>query len=527
VEGSPGATLAPRAHLGRQAALEIIVKQREREGSGLLEAFAILRRRAWILGLSALLVAGAALVFSLLAEKKYTASASLLVRQQQQVIGDQATFEVSDPQRELETNLRLLQLDAVAAQAAERIGGDVTESEVDSAIEIEATEDSDVISVEATDPDPDQAAKIANGFAEAFVIFRQRADREKVEDAQDRVEQLLQSSKLSPERRSSLEARADELQTVADLQTGGVELVEPARSPSSPSSPKLERNSLIGAFGGLLLGIALVLLLEQVDRGIRRPEELQEIFDVPLIGTIPESSLIRNGGPGQPVDWQSTEAFRMLRASLFLSEAGRELQSVLVTSAGPEDGKTTVALGLALAAAEPGQKVLLVEADLRRPSLAPLLDLKARRGLSTLLRGRASQLANFTQTVAMKDPASDSPPIAIDVLVAGPHPPNAAELMESEAMTKLLKAAERDYDLVVIDTPPAGLISDPIPLFRQVSGIILVSRLQESRRDTIARFKAQLDTVHPEILGVVANRVPRAAGYYAYEYYGEAEPAGS
>jgi capsular exopolysaccharide synthesis family protein len=490
----------------------------------------MLRRRAWVIALSALLVALAALVFSLLAEQKYTASANLLVRQEQlsgQVIGDQTAFEVSDPQRELETNLRLLQLDAVAAQAAERIGGDFSQSEVDSAVEIEANQDSDVISVEATNSDPDQAAKIANGFAEAFVAFRQEADRNKVAGAQERVEQLLQDSDLAPARRASLEARADELQTVADLQTGGVELVEPARPPDSPSSPKVTRNLLIGAFGGLLLGIALVLLLEQVDRGIRRPEELQEIFGVPLIGTIPESSLIRNGGPGQPVDWQSTEAFRMLRASLFLSDAGSEIQSVLVTSAGPEDGKTTVALGLALAAAEPGKKVLLVEADLRRPSLAPLLDLKARRGLSTILRGRGSQLANFTQKVTIKDPASGGPPIAIDILVAGPHPPNAAELMESEGMTKLLKAAERDYDLVIVDTPPAGLISDPIPLFRQVSGIILVSRLQESRRDAIARFKAQLDTVHPEILGVVANCVPRSAGYYAYEYYGEAEPAGS
>jgi succinoglycan biosynthesis transport protein ExoP len=505
------------------------VSQKEREGSGLVEVLAMMRRRAWVVGLSVLLVIAAALLFSLLAEKQYTASASLLVRQEQlsgQVFGDETPFEVSDPQRELETNLRLLQLEAVAAQAAQRIGGGVTQAEVDSAIEIEASEESDVISVEATTAQPGRSAEFANGFAEAFVAFREQADREKVQQAQERLEDQLAGPGLTEERRAGLERRADELQTLADLQTGGVELVEPAKPPDSPSSPKVARNGLIGAFGGLLLGVALVLLLEQVDRRIRRPEELQELFDLPLIGSIPESALIRNGGVGQPIDWQSAEAFRMMRVNLMQLDVDRDVDSVLVTSAGPEEGKTTVALGLAVAAAEPGRDVLLVEADMRRPSLASLLDLKARRGLSTILRGRGSQLSNFTQTVAMGDTASDGPPVVIDVLVAGPSPPNAAELMQSQAMTKLLKAAERDYDLVVIDTPPAGIISDPIPLFPQVSGLVVVSRLQAATRDTVARFKAQLETVHPPIFGVVANCVRRAHGYPAYEYYGDPEPTG-
>ncbi len=503
---------------------------KEKEGSGLVEILSTLRRRAWVIGLSMLLVVAAALLFSLLADKKYTASASLLIRQEQlsgEIFGDETAFDVSDPQRQLETNLRLLQLDAVDVQAAEQIAGGTTPEEVDAAIEIESNEESDVISLEATTTDAERSAEIANGFAEAFVAFRQQADREKVEVARQRLEEQLADQNLSSERRASLEGRADELQTLADLQTGGVELVEPARVPGSPSSPKIARNALIGAFGGLLLGIALVLLLEQADRRVRRPEELQELFGLPLIGTIPESELLRNGRPGQAIDWHSAEAFRMLRARLLHVDMDREIESVMVTSAGPEDGKTTVALGLAVAAAESGQKVLLMEADLRRPSLAPMLELKARRGLSTILRGRGAQLGTFTQTVKVSDPDSGGPPVAIDVLVAGPHPPNAAELMQSPAMPKLLRAAERDYDLVVIDTPPAGIISDPIPLFREVSGVILVSRLQETTRETVARFKAQLATVHPPILGVVANCVPRGGGYYGYEYYGEAEPAGS
>ena len=123
-----------------------------------------------------------------------------------------------------------------------------------------------------------------------------------------------------------------------------------------------------------------MLVLEQTDRRVRRPEELQELFDLPVIGTIPESSMINNGGPPQPEDWRSAEAFRMFRASLLYFDAGREIKSVLVTSAAPGDGKTTVALGLAVAAAEPGLSVLLVEADLRRPTLGRPAGPEARWG---------------------------------------------------------------------------------------------------------------------------------------------------
>ena len=112
----------------------------------------------------------------------------------------------------------------------------------------------------------------------------------------------------------------------------------------------------------------------------------------------------------------------------------------------------------------------------------------------------------------------------INVLPAGPHPPNAAELMESETMSQVLKAAERDYDLVVVDTSPVGVISDPIPLFDQVSGVVVVAGMKETTRESARRLKAQLDSVKPPLLGVVANFAKAGDGYSAYEYYGEQEP---
>ena len=138
---------------------------------------------------------------------------------------------MTDPERELETNLRLLSLEEVRARAADEIGGDVAAGDLEQQIEIESAENSDVISISATDPDPEESAAIANGFAASFVAFREEADRRKVEEAQERLQEQIDSQTATPERVAILERRVDELQTLADLQTGGVELVESAIGP--------------------------------------------------------------------------------------------------------------------------------------------------------------------------------------------------------------------------------------------------------------------------------------------------------
>ena len=275
-----------------------------------------------------------------------------------------------------------------------------------------------------------------------------------------------------------------------------------------------------------MLGLGLALGLEQFDRRIRRPEELQELLNLPVMGTIPETRMIRDGGSPLTGDWHSAESFRMLRASLQYFDVDHELKLILVTSASPNDGKTTTSLGLALAAAGPGSKVLLLEADLRRPSLASVLGLKPGPGLSGVL-SRKAPLAEAVQSIKMQPSDGVHGGVAsIDVLVAGPHPPNAAAMLESQAMERLLNAAEKAYDMVVIDTSPVGVISDPIPLFDQVDGVVLVTRMGEATRDALTRLKRQLDNVKAPLVGVVANGVVRSGGRGAYAYYGDPKAKG-
>ena len=172
----------------------------------------------------------------------------------------------------------------------------------------------------------------------------------------------------------------------------------------------------------------------------------------------------------------------MLRTNLRYFNVDEELNSILVMSAAPEDGKTSIAWNLARAEARAGKRVLCIEADLRRPTLATRLDVAADGGLSLILAG-------------VMDPGEALTTVSgADVITAGPLPPNPAELIESQRMRKLIQWGEEHYDRVIIDTPPAAVVADAIPLVPMVSGVVIVVRLGHSHRDAVERLRTQLAT---------------------------------
>ena len=223
------------------------------------------------------------------------------------------------------------------------------------------------------------------------------------------------------------------------------------------------------------------------------------------------------------------EAFQLIRAHLRYFNVDRELRTLLVASAAPGDGKTTVARHLASAAASMGSRVLLLEADLRHPTLAQQLDVQSGPGVSDVLIGAVS-LSEATQMIDLDSPSVDgSGGQMLDVVVAGAAlPPNPGELIESHAMEALLEQAKSTYDLVVIDTPPLAAVSDAFPLLRKVDGVIIVGRMGRNRRDVAERLHETLAGAGAPLLGVVANgfKARRRGSYgYAYEYgYAETQP---
>jgi receptor protein-tyrosine kinase len=512
----------------------MVTTQQREEQSGAVALLGVLRRRIGIVLICAVLLPAAALAYSLSQEKQYSTSASLLFRDpqfDQKLFGNVVFSPNLDPDREAATNVRLVSLRVVAERTARKLKTGLTGIEVKGKVEVASEGQSDVVSITATDPTPTRAAQLANTFAEEYIAFRREADRDKIEGAENLVESQL--TRLTPEQAAGLQGRTlreqlEQLRVLASLQTGNAELVQTADVPHTPSHPQPVRNGIASLFLGLMLGVALALLLERLDRRLKDPREISEAFDRPILGAIPESRAIANADQDpQRLAPGEAEAFRMLRANLRYFNVDRQIDTVLITSSSPGDGKSTVAMHLASAAAGAGNSVLLIEADLRHPTLGGRLRLPGNRGLSQLLAGEFRDIEDAIQTIPVGGRRSDDGAArTLDVLVSGPIPPNPTDLIESERMRDVIQLAKSRYDLVVVDTPPTSVVSDAIPLVKEVTGVIVVCRLGKTTRESAHHLRDQLQNLEANLLGIVVNSVGRQAGYgHLYGYgYGDAAP---
>jgi capsular exopolysaccharide synthesis family protein len=485
----------------------------------LARARGFVRRRGWIVAVCLLLTTLAAVAYSSTREKVYGTSASLLFRKpgfDQQLFGSSLFSAPVDPAREAQTNLKLVSLDTVADRTAKALRN-YTPDQIASHIDVAGAGQSDVVTITALASTPREAAQLATEYGRQYVSFRQRADQAKIAQAQSLVERRLSALADSSSREArSLRQLANQLTVLTALQTGNAELVQPAED-GRVVSPQPLRTGVLAAFLGLLLGLGLAWLRDRVDRRIREVEELEDLFDKPILGTVPESRDLAISGVDTIHDMAPSRAepFQMLRANLRYFDAARNLRSVLLTSGGVGDGKSTVAFNLALAAARSGTKTILVEVDLRRSTLASRLGLPARQGLSQVLAG-TSRRDDAIETLPIPMPGRDEDR-ALDVFAAGPIPPNPSELLESTRMAALLESFETDYELVVLDAPPLPVVSDPIPLLGLVGGVLVVARVGKTERGQLRQLRDQLDNLRAPVLGLVVNSVSeRSSGYEGY-----------
>ncbi len=516
------------------------------------QVLGILRRRAPLIVLCVAVAAGAALGYSKHQTKRYTATASLVFNNDQlgqQAAGLQAVPTSGNQQAQASTNLTLVQLGDMAektaillahAKEATPLSRELTKEKVKKDLSVTGQGESNIVNVSATATSPALAAAIANTYTEQFVSEQQNNNHAYYASALRLVERELKA--LSPKQKAStsglaLEGRAQSLGVLAELHNGNVEVAQAATAPTGPSSPKIARNTILGGVLGLLLGLAITILLERLDRRIREPKDLEALYNLPLLGVVPESSALsrsaRGGGDARAVlPPGESESFQLIRAHLRYFNVDRELRTLLVASAAPGDGKTTIARHLAGAAARVGSRVLLLEADLRRPTLAQQLDVQSGPGLADVLIG-AVPLSEATQTIDLDTPSGEGVRgRTLDVLVAGAAlPPNPGELIESHAMETVLERVKTQYDLIVIDTPPLTAVSDAFPLLSKVDGVVIVGRVGRNRRDVAQRLHETLSGAGAPLLGVIANgfKARRNAPYsYAYDYsYQAGPPSGS
>jgi capsular exopolysaccharide synthesis family protein len=504
---------------------------------GLLRA--VRRRLGWIL-LFAILAAGAASVYSLLQDEKYKATASLSPQPKSasQAVTSPSTTPGRTPERQAAMDMDLASRSAIARITRQELQrrGETEAADAVVSVEVQSHDQSDVIEVEATARDPRVAALVANTFAAEYAAFRRDADRANIQQTRRLVNREL--SKLTASRQangatgsvkslnrriSSLRRQADNLRLLASLQTGNAIVVDRATPPSSPSSPKPVRDTILGGLAGLLLGVGAALLAVKMDRRLRDPEDLEEAFGLPVLARLPDSDALgRRLGMTRDLPPPEAEAFRMLRANLRYFEPDRDIDSVLITSASAQDGKSMVAFNLAAAAATQA-RVLLVEAEVRKPTLARSLGLPGGEGLTSVLSGEVP-LSGACHEVLLMNGDDEGPMPTMDVLLAGDRRPDASELVESERMRDVLCECRRNYSLVVIDTPPAGLVSDAISLMSDVSAVIVVGRIGKLTTEQATRLRDQLEQIDAPTFGIVANFTDPDDGSYDLTGY---ELAGS
>ncbi len=308
-------------------------------------------------------------------------------------------------------------------------------------------------------------------------------------------------------------------------QARNTSVIERAVPSSTPVDKNIRRAIELGLVIGLLLGLGAVVLAENSDRRLRSADDLEALTGLPLLSTIPTSAFSSRDEP----DPRAEESFKRLRGALTYFNVDRHLSTIIVSSPSEEDGKTTVAVRLAMATARAGQRVVLVEADLRRPQVASRLGLDpAEDGLGSILAGEHTaadvlvdhQLGGEAEQSALAGGC-------LLVLPAGPPPPNPSELLGSHAMREVLQDLESQADVVIIDTPALLAVSDALPLFPAASGVVMVARLDRTTRAAVRRLQQTVATTGASVLGVVATGTGQEGEYGAYGYgYGREKRSG-
>jgi polysaccharide biosynthesis transport protein len=392
-------------------------------------------------------------------------------------------------------------------------GTDVTDD-----VTVQLAKNSDVVDVVGKATDREDAARLATIYAEEAEKFANDADKEQaaktLANLQQQYDALPDIQKDLPRGRK-LQEHIQRMTTLADVGVGGARVIQSGVLPTTRSGNPIE-TILLGVLFGALLGGGLALVREQSDRKLRRTEQVTAAFDAPVLTTVPRSRALKRHKPFADLPPQVAEAFRMLQMNLRFAR-DEPVRSVLVTSARTGEGKTTVAWNLAAAAASGGMSVALVEADLRRPSLADRYDLEQAPGLAEALQGEVSISAAMQTILPIQGSANPvGHPRSLHVIVAGQAAPNPWALMQSSVMVRVLDVLRKDHDIVVIDTPPIPHVADAISLLRHVDGVLVTASVNSTRGPEASRLRDQLQALDANVLGVVANGGSALSGYAAY-----------
>ena len=484
----------------------------------------VLRQRRLLILTCVALAAASALAYAAVKEPEYQATATIGFKdaaQDLQAVGAPVAPEFQ-PEKRAAAGARVVTRDDVIEQVRVELGTDLSTEELRGRITTEVEPDSNLVRITATASDAEFAAELANQVAIQTRDVRSEEERARFKRAAETLEEELANLGDAEAAGSTGTAYRDGISKLLTLSTLSrpVEIARPAEVPSGPASPQPVRDTILAAFLGLLIGIGAAFLRHALDRRLNESHEAQRQLGMPLVGYVRQEALGQVGlgenGAGDFSD-EDLESFRILRTNFDFLAKNRDLRTVVVTSALPEEGKSTVAAWFAYASAVAGRRTLLIECDFRRPVLAERLGVDPAPGLSEYLGGTAKP-REILRSIEVEGRS------AVDVLpciVAGENVYQPSEMLGSSRFKEFLEQVGKAYQLVVIDAAPLLPVGDTLEILPEVDAALFCVRLGQTTRDQALSAKQALEHLPDQPIGLVVTGVKRGSdedyyGYYAY-----------
>ncbi len=465
-----------------------------------------LLRKAWIIIVTA--IAGALVVFGItyfLITPKYQSSAMFYVNNNSISVGEATlsidSSDITASKSLVNTYIVILNTRETLNDVIDYAGVNLKYAEITDMLHAEAVDETEVFRVVVTAEDPEQANDIANAIA--YIL---------------------------PKRISSI------------VEGTSAKVVESAVVSATPSSPSYTNNTLIGFLLGVILSVGLIATQEMLDITVRKDEDLASVCKYPVLAPVPDMNAPSKGGSyygygakrgkkkkrgtytttknntptimGGQLSFMASEAYKLLRTKLQFSFSDEnDCHIIGISSALSGEGKSLTSVNLAFSLSQLDKKVLLIDCDMRRPTLAEKLGILKAPGLSNYLT-RQCRMEDIVQMCGLKGNEQ-----AFHVITAGQNPPNPIELLSSERMKNGLEEVRKEYDYVIMDLPPVGEVSDALAVAKETDGILLVVRQNYCDRLSLSEAVHQFDFIHSKILGVVFNCTTEQSGRYGKSYY--------
>jgi tyrosine-protein kinase len=490
--------------------------QPPQEEAGLTRYAQTLRERIWIVVAAVAITTGIAVLYVATASKVYEAEADMLVTP---VATSDASGigvlpgmipESSDPTRDVETASRLITNIDVADRVKNNLDSSESARDLLGKVKAEPVASSNIVAVTAEAGSPDEARNLANAFASQGVANQTEQLHTSIDQRLPVLEANLKQGTGDP---AAIRAAISGLQTLRAGPTPSLSVETRADTRSNPTSPRPMLSIAGGLLAGLVLGIGGAFAYQAIDPRLRREEQLRRLYRLPILARIPKESRSRDRPLG-PLELSpaTSEAYRTLRGTLAVSrrEPGSGSHAILVTGSSPSEGKTTTAINLSSSLATAGHNVILIEADLRRPGIAPALNLQSKYGVASVL----------VESVALQDALATTPTFGsnLGILLADYEGGWISDLFALPSARELIAEARRLADYVIIDSPPLTDVIDTLPLVDYVDDVVLVAGIGKTHLRKLTQLGELLAEhgVKPAGFAVVGTARPRRSEYHYY-----------